>query len=55
MKKWAKILGISENKMKEIREDGKAYHFVQVSARKWKLPKKELPAEYLEKYRSVTS
>ena len=54
MKKWAEILRFSENKMKEIREEGKTYHFKKVSPRKWQLPKGELPAEYLEKYRSIT-
>jgi hypothetical protein len=54
MKKWAEILGFSENKMKEIREEAKTYHFKQVCSRKWQLPKYDLPAEYLEKYRSMT-
>jgi len=53
MNKWASILGLSENKMKEIREAGDKYHFDKVSARKWRLPENELPAEYLEKYRAV--
>ena len=52
MKKWAYIFGVSPNKMRELRES-KQYHFRQVSPRKWTLPKGELPAEYLEKYRSV--
>jgi hypothetical protein len=51
MKKWAGILGFSENKMREVREANDKYHFDQVSPRKWRLPKDELPAEYLEKYR----
>ena len=54
MKKWSEILGFSENKMKEIREAGEKYHFDKVSKRKWRLPKNELPAEYLEKYRAIT-
>ena len=54
MKKWSNILGISENKMKEIREAGDKYHFDKISDRKWRLPKNELPAEYLERYRTAT-
>jgi hypothetical protein len=52
MKKWAIILGVSENKMKEIREAGDKYHFDKVSARKWRLPMHEIPTEYLQKYRT---
>ena len=51
MKQWAVIFGISRNKMSELR-DSERYHFRQVSDRKWSLPKNELPAEYLEKYRN---
>jgi len=53
MTKWAFVFGVSRNKMREFR-DNKQYHFRQVSPRKWSLPKKELPAEYLEKYRITT-
>ena len=54
MKKWAYIFGVSPNKMRELRE-GEHYHFRKVSPRKWTLPKGELPAEYLEKYRDDIS
>jgi hypothetical protein len=54
VKSWARIFGISENKLRELR-DGKTYHFRKVSPRLWTLPKSELPAEYLEKYRQATS
>jgi hypothetical protein len=50
MTQWAKIFHVSENKLRELRDEGK-YHFERLSARKWRLPKSELPAEYLEKYR----
>lgn len=52
MKQWAYIFGVSANKMRELRK-GNQYHFREVSPRKWTLPKGELPAEYLEKFRSV--
>lgn len=51
MSDWARIFGVSRNKIRELRED-EQYHFRRVSDRKWSLPKKELPAEYLEKYRN---
>lgn len=54
-KDWAYIFGLSRNKMREIREENEVYHFRQVSPRKWTLPRRELPAEYLEKYRNVTT
>jgi hypothetical protein len=54
VKKWADIFGVSENKLREFR-DSKMYHFRQVSPRRWTLPKNELPAEYLEKYRQAIS
>lgn len=50
-KQWAEIFGYSPNKMRDLRNEGKVYHFKQVSARRWSLPIDELPAEYLEKYR----
>jgi len=53
-KQWAYIFGVSRNKMRELRESNQ-YHFHQVSKRKWSLPKKELPTEYLEKYRNANS
>lgn len=53
MTKWAVILGVSENTLRDLRKD-KKYHFDQVSPRKWRLPKQEIPAEYLEKYRQTT-
>jgi hypothetical protein len=52
MTKWAEIFGLSENTFRKVR---KKYHFVSVSARRWKLPKHELPTEYLEKYRHATA
>jgi len=52
MKDWGKIFKLSPNKLREIRESKKPkYHFQQVSKRRWTLPKSELPAEYLEKFR----
>jgi hypothetical protein len=54
MTKWAIILGVSENKLRELRKE-KKYHFDQISKRKWRLPKHEIPAEYLEKYRQAAS
>ena len=51
MTKWADILDISENKLRELR--GKIYHFDKVSSRKWRLPKDEIPLEYLQKYRKA--
>jgi len=48
--KWADVFGVSETTLRKLREQ-KKYHFCQVSARRWTLPKHELPAEYLEKYR----
>jgi hypothetical protein len=51
MTKWADILNMSENKLRELR--GKKYHFDQISSRKWRLPKREIPTEYLEKYRKA--
>jgi hypothetical protein len=48
--KWANVFGVSENTLRKWRKD-KKYHFNKVSGRKWTLPKNELPAEYLEKYR----
>lgn len=53
MTKWAVILGVSENTLRNLRKDEK-YHFDQVSPRKWRLPRQEIPAEYLEKYRQTT-
>jgi hypothetical protein len=53
-KKWADVFGVSENTLRKWRKD-KKYHFNPVSKRRWTLPKNELPAEYLEKYRSHTS
>jgi len=50
MTKWAEILGLSENTLREARKE-KKYHFLEVSKRRWSLPKQELPTEYLEKYR----
>lgn len=52
MKHWATIFGVGKNKMRELRDSDK-YHFKQISDRKWVLPKNELPAEYLEKYRKT--
>lgn len=52
MTKWAQIFGLSENTFRKVREK---YHFVKVSDRRWKLPKHELPAEYLEKYRHAAT
>jgi len=49
-KEWADIFEMSRNKMSELMK-GKQYHFKKISDRKWVLPKNELPAEYLEKYR----
>ncbi len=49
-KAWADIFEMSRNKMSELMK-GKQYHFKKISDRKWVLPKNELPAEYLEKYR----
>jgi hypothetical protein len=54
VKQWAFIFGISKNKLRELREN-KMYHFRQVSSHLWTLPKNELPAEYLEKYRQAIS
>ncbi len=53
MTKWAEILDLSENTLRNIREgeEPQKYHFVQVTPRRWILPKHELPTEYLEKYR----
>jgi hypothetical protein len=51
--KWAEIFGVSPNKMREIRRSDQ-YHFDPVGKRKWRLPKNELPTEYLEKYRRST-
>jgi hypothetical protein len=51
MSKWADILGFSEKTLGNLSE---TYHFHQVSDRRWSLPKHELPAEYLEKYRGST-
>jgi hypothetical protein len=52
--KWAYWFGVSPNKLRELRENN-TYHFVQVSKRLWVLPKHELPAEYLEKYRHTAT
>ncbi len=52
--KWALIFGLSPNKLRELRKQGK-YHFDQVSGRRWRLPMDELPAEYLQKFRPHTS
>lgn len=54
MVKWACIFGLSANKLRELRHNGK-YHFRKLSARLWTLPKHELPTEYLEKYRQHAS
>jgi hypothetical protein len=52
MKDWGKILELSPNKLREIRQSkNPKYHFQQVSPRRWTLPKSELPTEYLEKFR----
>jgi len=48
--KWAQIFGMSAKALRELRER-QAYHFDQVSPRRWRLPLHELPAEYIEKYR----
>ncbi|MFX0194591.1 MAG: hypothetical protein ACFFCW_00590 [Candidatus Hodarchaeota archaeon] len=53
MTKWAEIFKISENKLRELR-DANIYHFDKVSPRKWRLPKNEIPTEYLEKYRRLS-
>jgi hypothetical protein len=58
MKRWALIFDISVNKLRQLRDDirdDKIYHFRKVSPRLWTLPKSELPAEYLEKYRQAIS
>jgi len=54
MKKWGYIFGISPNKLRELRRN-KTYHFDKVHSRGWRLPKHEIPAEYLEEYRQHTS
>lgn len=55
VKQWASIFGISKNKLRELRDSKKAYHFRKVSSRLWTLPENELPAEYLVKYRQAIS
>jgi hypothetical protein len=50
MTRWAYILGVSPNTLRQLRKQ-KKYHFRKVSARRWTLPKHELPTEYLETYR----
>jgi hypothetical protein len=50
MKKWAEILEVPENSMKALRKSGK-YHFDEVNG-KWRLPKNEVPVEWLEQFRN---
>ena len=55
-KQWADIFGMSKAALRVIRDDAESiYHFrkPRKNARRWTLPKNELPAEYLEKYRGV--
>jgi hypothetical protein len=52
MKKWAAIFQVSENTMSKLKESEK-YHFDKISERKWRLPKHEIPIEYLEMYRQT--
>ncbi|HCO96624.1 MAG TPA: hypothetical protein DIU00_22240 [Phycisphaerales bacterium] len=47
--KWAVIFGVSRSTMRKWRKENK-YPFVQVSERKWTLPIRKLPGEYLLKY-----
>lgn len=57
-KQWADVFDMSKKALRDIREaDNPVYHFrkTRKNARKWTLPKHELPAEYLEKYRKVAS
>jgi hypothetical protein len=51
MRKWAMIFELSKDRMRSLREEGK-YHFRQISSRKWALPRDEIPAEHLEKFRN---
>jgi len=56
LNKWATIFGVSVNTIRIWRDDPKSkYHFDKKSERKWSLPLKELPVEYLEKYRERLS
>ncbi len=53
LKKWASIFDCSINVVREWKNDPKSpYHFEKIGGRKWRLPLKELPAEYLEKYKN---
>lgn len=49
LSQWAKIFSVSRPTLNKMRKEG-IYHFKQTSPRKWTLPKKEIPTEYLEKY-----
>jgi len=53
-KDWAKIFGVHRNQIYKYQKE-KTYHFTKKSERKWVLPLNELPAEYLQKYRNVSS
>jgi len=52
LKKWGYILGLTPNKLRQLR--GTKYHFDKVHSRGWRLPKHEIPTEYLERYRQQT-
>lgn len=54
MEKWAQALNVSPNTLRKLRRE-KKYHFDKVHSRGWRLPKHELPAEYLEKFRQYPS
>lgn len=57
-KQWAEVFGMSRAALRKVREaENPRYHFCRTrpGARKWTLPKHELPAEYLERYRKATS
>jgi len=50
---WADIFHVSTNTVRNwIRneDENRQYHFKQVSARKWVLPKSDIPVEYLANY-----
>jgi len=53
-KDWAKIFGVHRNQIYKYEKE-KIYHFTKKSERKWVLPLNELPVEYLQKYRNVSS
>lgn len=55
---WADVFSMSRAALRKIRDsENPAYHFrkISVNARRWTLPLSEIPAEYLMKYRKVTS